>query len=122
MLARPVMPMACLADGLSWPLIGRLKARLQPNSISEIGASCEEQSSYDGLDPHLEDLPIAEDIVPPRIEMQRDICPQKYFDEREAPICSSGDPADKEFVVGVGVCLQKALAYMSYGCLEHGRL
>lgn len=106
----------CRAEDVSLsPVIGRLRARQDPFSISEGGKSCatSKPDSDEGLTKFLESLPVVNPVVIPLLEKRPDICPAEIYQGRFLPLCSSGNPDDEDVVNGMYL-LVKATFCKSY--------
>ena len=90
-------------DDLSSPFIGRLRVRdSQPGNGRKLCGATPNKigESDEGLDSFLESVPQVFAPTDPGIRERRDICPPEQYENRNYPVCSSGNPDDEHITPG----------------------
>lgn len=89
----------CRAEDMSLlPAIGRLRARGETHTISERNEACRVQTQ-------LENPPAVQAAYEPNLQKRADICPPEIYQNRQIPLCSSGDPTDVRVIEGFTMLL-----------------
>jgi hypothetical protein len=87
----------CRAEDMSLlPSIGRFRARGERLPISARGEACNSQPLNSDQLP--ENLPTTKVSAQPTVEKRPDICPVEIYQNRQIPLCSSGNPLDEKVI------------------------
>lgn len=110
----------CQAEGVSLsPFIGRLRVRgSEPGSGRAVCGPTPGNSGTwnEDMEPSDPSLPQVFTNTDPGVEQRKDICPPEQYENRNFPVCSSGDPADERPAPGLIPGTTEILLVPAYPC------